>query len=80
MGKIGRGKMVRFSDYVTPTDAAIIIGCTDGRIYQMLRDGDFRDLLPVGKRVLISRKEAERIAKSPAKTGRPRKNLAAQTA
>ena len=72
--------MVRLADYVSPSSAAEIIGCTDGRIYQMLRDREFHNLLPIGKnRVMISRKEVERIAHSPAKTGRPRKNLAAKT-
>lgn len=67
--------MVRISDYVMPVDAAEIIGCTVGRVYQMLRDDEFRDLLPIGKRVMISRKEVEKVAASPATTGRPRKNL-----
>lgn len=81
MGKAGKGKMFRLSDYVRPFEAATIVGCTVGRIHQMTRDGEFRDLLPVGKnRVLISKKEVEKVAKSPAKTGRPRKNLAAEPA
>lgn len=65
-------------NYVSPTAAAAIVGCTDGRIYQMLRAKEFRDTIPVGKRsVLISRKEVEAIAKEPAKTGRPRKRFSA---
>lgn len=77
MGKSPGNKMVRFSDYVSPTAAAKIIGCTDGRVYQMLRAGVFRDKIPVGeRRVLIARREVEKIANSPAKTGRPRKSLA----
>jgi hypothetical protein len=81
MGKVGKNTMVRIADYVSPSDAAGIIGCTDGRIYQMLRDKEFRNLLPIGKnRVMILRKEAEKIASSPAKTGRPRKNISAKTA
>lgn len=70
-------RMVRFADYVNPAQAAEIIGCTDGRIHQMLRAREFVDIIPVGKRrYLISRKEVEKVAKSPAKTGRPRKVLA----
>jgi len=77
MRKLSRDTMVRLADYVTPADAAEIIGCTDGRIYQKLRDGDFKDVIPVGKnRVLIGRKECERVAKTPEKTGRPRRILA----
>lgn len=80
MGKIGANKMVCIADYVSPQKAAQIIGCTKGRVYQLLRegnDGPFRDLLLVGKRsVLISRREAEKVAKTPSETGRPRKKIA----
>lgn len=70
-------RMVRLSDYVNPTQAAEIIGCTDGRVHQMLRAKEFKDIIPVGKRrFLIARKEVEKVADSPAATGRPRKNLA----
>lgn len=71
-------KLVRITDYVSPSEAAAIIGCTDGRIYQMLRGTEFKGAtLPIGKnRVLILRKRVEQIASSPAKTGRPRKCLA----
>jgi len=69
--------MVRFSDYVRPPKAAEIIGCTPGRVYQMLRAEEFRDVIDLGEgRFLISRKEAEKVGESPAKTGRPRKKIA----
>jgi hypothetical protein len=77
MGKVGNTQMVRLADYVSPSKAADLVGCTKGRIYQMLRGGEFRDLIPVGKRsVLIGRKEVEKIANNPSATGRPRKKLA----
>lgn len=77
MSKSQRGKMVRIADYVTPPQAAEIIGCTPGRVYQMLRAREFRDVLDLGDgRKMIGRSEAEKLAKSPAKTGRPRKTLA----
>ena len=77
MRKLTSNSMVRLADYVTPTDAAEIIGCTDGRVYQKLRDGEFKDVIPVGKnRFLIGRKECEKVANSPEKTGRPRKAVA----
>lgn len=79
MGKVSSKTMVRIADYVEPAKAAEIIGCTSGRIYQLLRQSppEFSGLLPIGKnRYLIPRKEVERVAKNPAKTGRPRKNLA----
>lgn len=72
-----REAMVRLSDYVNPAEAAEIIGCTDGRIYQLLRAGEFKRRIPIGKRsYLLLRKDCERIAKTPAKTGRPRKIMA----
>ena len=71
--------MVDLAEYVQPKEAASIIGCTDGRVYQMLRDGDFlpKDLIYLGEKPrLIRRKAVEKIASHPAKTGRPRKNTA----
>lgn len=69
--------MVRLADYVTPPEAAEIIGCTKGRVYQMLRGGEFNDLLKFGKRnFLISKKEAQKVASSPSSIGRPRKKMA----
>lgn len=76
MGKVGNRPLVCLTDYIAPQDAARLIGCTPGRVYQMLRDGDFKDVLPFGRHRLIGRKEAEKIAKNPATTGRPRKKLA----
>ena len=62
------------ANYASPDEAAAIIGCTNGRIYQLLKAKAFRDVLRIGKRmVLVSKKEAVRIAREPAKTGRPRK-------
>lgn len=63
-------------DAVSVTDAAEIIGCTTGRVRQLLIDGSLR-----GKKLseyenapwLVDRKSAEKMAK-PAATGRPRKN------
>lgn len=81
MTAAGKGKrqMVDLNDYVQPKTAAAIIGCTNGRIYQMLRGGEFseNDLVYIGdKPRLISRKAVEKIASEPAMTGRPRKNSA----
>lgn len=64
-------------DAVSVTDAASIIGCTTGRVRQLLLDGEIR-----GKKLsqsenspwLVSKVDAEKLAKNPASTGRPRKN------
>jgi hypothetical protein len=77
MGKSPKEQMVRISDYVHPPQAAEIIGCTPGRVYQKLRAGEFKDVLDLGDgRYMIGRKEVQKEASSPAKTGRPRKSLA----
>ncbi len=60
--------------YVTVTEAAKIIGCTDGRVRQLLRAGTL-----AGERVnerawLVEKDDAKRLAKHPATTGRPRVN------
>lgn len=71
----GKRRMVDLAEYVQPKEAAEIVGCTKGRIYQMLRDGDFRDedLIFLGEKPrLIRRSVITELASSPAKTGRPR--------
>jgi hypothetical protein len=65
-------------DAVSVADAATIIGCTTGRVRQLLLNGDIR-----GKKLsvetdnspwLVSKVDAEKMARKPAATGRPRKN------
>ena len=64
-------------DAVSVADAAVIIGCTTGRVRQLLLDGEIR-----GKKLskkehapwLVSKLDAEKLAKNPSTTGRPRKN------
>jgi excisionase family DNA binding protein len=64
--------MNQASKFVTVEAAAELIGCTDGRVRQLLRNGD----LPgekLSERVwLILRKDAEKYAAIPYKTGRPK--------
>lgn len=63
-------------DAVSATDAAEIIGCTTGRVRQLLRDGMLRGQ-KLGKRAwAVSRVDAEKLATKPATTGRPRKSQA----
>ena len=76
-------QVVDLSKYVQPKQAAQIIGFTDGRLYQMLRPDERNrwfsgaDLIFIGEKPrLVARKAAERLAKKPATTGRPRKNSA----
>jgi len=61
-------------DAICVTAAAKIIGCTTGRVRQLLRDGALRGV-KLGERAwVVSRVDAEKLGKSPAKTGRPRKS------
>lgn len=64
--------MSEVSKFVSVSTAATIIGCTDGRVRQLLRSGE----LPgekLGERLwLIRRKDAEKYAKILQPTGRPR--------
>jgi excisionase family DNA binding protein len=63
-----------FQNFLTPGEAATVIGCTDGRVRQLLREGKL-----IGKKIsqrmwLISEEEARKMRDLPAETGRPRKN------
>jgi hypothetical protein len=61
-------------NWLTATEAAIVIGCTTGRVRAMCGNGLLR-AEKVGPRAwMVEKKSAEEIAKNPAKTGRPRKN------
>lgn len=63
-----------FQNFLTSTEAAALIGCTDGRVRQLLRDGELLGK-KIGKRMwLIPEDEAKKIRDLPIETGRPRKN------
>ncbi len=60
-------------DAVSVTAAAQIIGCTSGRVRQLLRDGALRGA-KLGERAwAVSRIDAEKMAHNPSPLGRPRK-------
>lgn len=58
-------------DVITPDEAAQLIGCTVGRVHQLLREGEIR-----GKKWsrswLVDRESAEKFAARPQQRGRPR--------
>lgn len=61
-------------NFLTPTQAAIVIGCTDGRVRQLLRTGRLAGK-KIGSRLwLISPDEVEKMRDFVPQTGRPRKN------
>ncbi len=54
------------SQFVSTAEAATIIGCTDGRVRQMVRAGDITGVVRMSPRVvLIPRKQAEKIRDNP---------------
>lgn len=62
-----------FQDFLTPDEAADLIGCSGSRVRQMLRDGILAGK-KVGERMwLVSEQEAKKAKENPASTGRPRK-------
>ena len=68
---------VAIQGYVSAQEAAEIIGCTDGRVRQMVRSGEIKGAVRAGKwAYLIPVTEAERIKDAPHKSGRPRNKSA----
>jgi excisionase family DNA binding protein len=63
--------------FVSVSEAAEILGCTDGRIRQMLRAGEIEGIKLNERAWAIPKKAAEKAAKNTPTTGRPR--ISAQT-
>jgi len=61
-------------NWVNTGEAAVVIGCSDARVRQMLANGEMKGKKVSGRSWLIPKKEAERIAGSPSRVGRPRKS------
>jgi hypothetical protein len=59
-------------DAVSVTDAAEIIGCTTGRVRQLLRANELRGKKLGARAWAVSRVDAEKLAGTKAPTGRPR--------
>jgi hypothetical protein len=59
-------------NYVNVQEAAAIIGCTDGRVRQMLLDGKMIGVKANERAWMIDKTEAERIRDVEHGTGRPR--------
>lgn len=59
--------------WLTATEAAGVIGCTSGRVRTMCKNG-LLSAVKVGPRAwMVEKNSAEKVARNPAKTGRPRK-------
>jgi excisionase family DNA binding protein len=59
--------------WITISQAAELIGCSSQRLRFLAKEQQIRSE-KVGFVWLVDRKQAELMAKTPAKTGRPRKN------
>ena len=59
-------------NWVSVAEAAEIIGCTDGRVRQLLRDHELAGQKINERAWVISRDSVERFAKKPQIFGRPR--------
>lgn len=55
-------------------ECAAVVGCTPGRIRQMLGDGTLPGVKANGRAWLIKKKEAEKLAKNRPPKGRPPKD------
>lgn len=58
--------------FVSVADAAAILGCTVGRIRQLLIDGTIAGTKLNERAWAVERKSVEKLAKIPQTTGRPR--------
>lgn len=65
--------MVLNGDFLTPAEAADIIGCTVGRVHQLLKSKQLAGKKFSERAWAVNRKSAEAYAKLPQTTGRPRK-------
>jgi excisionase family DNA binding protein len=58
--------------YVNTNEAAELIGCTVGRVRQLLRDEELTGIKANARAWLIPRRQVLQIARRPYTTGRPR--------
>lgn len=58
--------------FISVTEAAVILGCTPGRVRQMLRADDLPGMKLNEKAWALRRSDVEKAAKKTPETGRPR--------
>jgi len=70
------------NEYLTPREAADVVGVSKCRVYQMIERGQMQaektpdSRFPTGYALWVSRAEAERVRDTPRPVGRPpKKNL-----
>ena len=60
-------------NWLTVVEAAEVIGCSEQRVRALAKESKIKSEMLTGKCWLIDRAAAELMAKTPAKTGRPRR-------
>jgi len=63
---------VAVKNLLSTKEAAEVIGCTEGRVCQLLRSGDLAGEKINERAWVVHRESAEKYAKRPQHTGRPR--------
>jgi hypothetical protein len=61
--------------WMTAAEAADIIGCSSAHVRLLAKDGCIISYKAGPRALLVEKKSVEKIAKNPAKTGRPRGSL-----
>lgn len=60
-------------DFLTVAQAAAVIGCTDGRVRQLIRDKVIKGVQELSERIrLVPKSEAEKVRDTHHGIGRPR--------
>ena len=62
------------SPYISVNEAAAIIGCTVGRVRQLLLASELVGAKLNDRAWAVDRKAAEKLARTPSNVGRPRKH------
>lgn len=63
------------ADLLNVKDAAKVIGCSVGRLHQLIRNDEVSGVVRFGPRqIVIPRKAVEAIRDNPSSVGRPRKS------
>lgn len=60
-------------EFLTVAEAAKLIGCTHGRVHQLLKSKQIRGTKFSERAWAVNRKSAQNYAKQPQTVGRPRK-------
>lgn len=73
-------KRVDVAELLNVKEAAKVIGCSVGRLHQLIREDGVKGVVRFGPRqIVIPRKAVEEIRDNPSSVGRPRKSAVRKT-